>query len=175
VTGVLVARTRLEPGPDGVRAVATGATERIEAGMVLRAVGYRGLPVPDLPYDAATGTVPSEGGRVRPGVYVAGWVKRGPTGFIGTNKSDAAESVDRLLDDLDAGVLAEPARGPLRRRPGTLDLAGWQAIDAEERRRGAAEGRPRVKLTDVSEMMAVAERASRPWHGRRRRPARAEG
>ena len=111
---------------------------------MLRSVGYHGRPVTDLPYDEATGTVPNDRGRVRPGLYVAGWVKRGPTGFIGTNKSCAEETVERILDDLDAGLPAPRRHAEsiasvvAGRRPEVVDLAGWRAIDAEERRRGEA-------------------------------------
>ncbi len=121
----------------------------------------------------ATGTVPNDRGRVRPGLYVAGWIKRGPTGFIGTNKSCAQETVERILDDLDAGTRRRRARSARRRRSptgrgrgaGVVDLAGWRAIDAEERRRGAAPGRPRAKIVDVAEMVRVA--ADRASTGRR--------
>ena len=171
VTGVEIARNRLEPDAHGVpRAVPTGETEVLEAGLVLRAVGYHGLPVPDLPYDDRLGVVPHDRGRVRPGVYVSGWVKRGPTGFIGTNKSDSQETVEQLLDDLDAGACAEPTGDAAtiaalvrRRQPGAVGLAGWQAIDREERRRGAEHGRPRVKIVDIDEMLRIArEQARRP-------------
>ena len=176
VRAVEVGRNRLQTDDRGVtRAVPTGETELLETGLLLRAIGYKGLPVADLPYDAATGTVPNDRGRVVPGVYVAGWVKRGPTGFIGTNKTDAEESVDQLLDDLDSGVIPEPVgdassvaaiiRG---RQPAMVDLAGWQAIDAEEKRRGAAAGRPRVKLVDVDEMLRVAATARGPRYARLR-------
>jgi ferredoxin--NADP+ reductase len=168
VTAVEIGRNRLEVDPDGVpRAVPTGETELVEAGMLLRAVGYHGLPVADLPYHAVSGTVPNQQGRVIPGVYVAGWVKRGPTGFIGTNKSDAEETVDQILDDLDSGIVPEPVgttqglRGVIRgRQPGMVDLAGWQAIDREEKRRGAAVGRPRIKIVDVEEMRRIASESS---------------
>jgi len=171
VTGVEIARNRLEVDGSGTaRAVPAGETEVVEAGLVLRAVGYHGLPVADLPYDARLGVVPSDRGRVRPGVYVSGWVKRGPNGFIGTNKADSQETVERLLDDLDAGRCPEP-RGDAaavaalvrRRQPAVVDLAGWQAIDREERRRGAEHGRPRLKIVDVDEMLRIAhEQGSRP-------------
>ena len=162
--------------------VATGVRladgSEVEAGLVVRAVGYHGEPVADLPYDAETGCVPHDRGRVRPGVYVAGWVKRGPSGFIGTNKTCAQETVAVLLDDLDAGVLPAPVgtresiEAVVRGRcPDVVDLAGWRAIDAEERRRGAARGRPRAKIVDVEEMVRVARSVARaPW--RRRYPER---
>lgn len=171
VTGVEISHNRLEVDESGVnRAVPTGRTEVIEAGLVLRAVGYHGVPVRDLPYEPRGGTVPNKRGRVAPGVYVSGWVKRGPTGFIGTNKTDSEETVDQLLDDLDAGEYAEPA-GNLatiaaivkRRQPAMVDLAGWQAIEREERRRGSEQGRVRVKIVDVEEATRIAhEQARRP-------------
>jgi ferredoxin--NADP+ reductase len=177
VSGVEIGRNRLVVDERGVpRAVPTGETELLEAGLLLRAVGYHGLPVTDLPYDAERGIVPNDRGRVRPGLYVAGWVKRGPTGFIGTNKTDAEETVDQILDDLDAGTIPEPVgttqglRGVIRnRQPGLVDLAGWQAIDREERRRGAAAGRPRIKIVDVAEMRRVAATAHEPRYTALRR------
>jgi len=180
VTGVEVGRNRLQRDENGVvRAVPTGETEVLETGMLLRAVGYKGLPVADLPYDAATGTVPNERGRVLPGVYVAGWVKRGPNGFIGTNKTDATETVEQLLDDLDADRIPAPV-GDTReitavvrsRQPGMVDLAGWQAIDREEKRRGAESGRPRVKITDVEEMRGIAAKSRKPRYALGRRKQR---
>lgn len=180
VTGVEVGRNRLERDENGVvRAVPTGETEVLETGMLLRAVGYKGLPVADLPYDAATGTVPNERGRVLPGVYVAGWVKRGPNGFIGTNKSDAEETVEQVLDDLDTDRIPAPV-GDAReitavvrcRQPGMVDLAGWQAIDREEKRRGAESGRPRVKITDVEEMRGIAAKSRKPRYSLGRRKER---
>ncbi|MER7605324.1 FAD-dependent oxidoreductase [Nocardioides sp. NPDC127503] len=180
VTGVEVGRNRLERDENGVvRAVPTGETEVLETGMLLRAVGYKGLPVADLPYDAATGTVPNERGRVLPGVYVAGWVKRGPNGFIGTNKSDAEETIEQVLDDLDTDRIPAPV-GDAReitavvrsRQPGMVDLAGWQAIDREEKRRGAESGRPRVKITDVEEMRGIAAKSQKPRYSLGRRKER---
>jgi ferredoxin--NADP+ reductase len=107
VTGLEVARTELVTGPDGVRRAAlTADREVIPASMVLRSVGYRGRPVPGLPFDEATHTIPNVRGRVEPGVYVAGWIKRGPTGFLGTNKTCAEETVDSLLDDVAAARIA---------------------------------------------------------------------
>ena len=120
----------------------------------------------DLPYDASTGTVPHDRGRVRPGVYVAGWVKRGPSGFIGTNKSCAQETVERILDDLGTDALAAPSRstadlGDLLRSRGVevVDAAGWRAIDREERGRGLSEGRPRTKLVERPELLRAASGA----------------
>lgn len=133
------------------------------AGLVVRAIGFRSLPVAGLPFDETTATVPHEQGRVRPGTYVAGWVKRGPRGFIGTNRSCARETVESLLDDLDAGRCPRPsgtattvAQVVADRRPDALGLTGWRAVDAEERRRGALRERPRVKIVDRVEQLRVA-------------------
>ncbi|MFC8794747.1 FAD-dependent oxidoreductase [Streptomyces cinereoruber] len=160
VNGLTVVRTELRRADDGtVRAVPTDETETIETSLVLRAVGYRAEPVPDLPFDAETGTVPHERGRVEPGVYVTGWIKRGPTGFIGTNKSCAQETVTALLDDLETGRLTAPAGPPVTTaRPDAVDLDGWRAIDAAERAEGRAQGRPRVKLLDREDLLAAARR-----------------
>jgi ferredoxin--NADP+ reductase len=177
VSGVVLGRTRLEEVEGRVVAVRTGETEVLEAQMVLRSVGYRGEAVPGLPFDDATGTVPNTAGRVEPGLYVAGWIKRGPTGFIGTNKSCSEETVGALFDDLAAGLLTEPdadadelERWLAERAPGQVDLAGWQAIDAEECRRGAEQGRPRVKVLDVAEMRAIASAGRPRTRGRRSLP-----
>jgi ferredoxin--NADP+ reductase len=155
VTGVRVARNELVATADGdVRARATDDVRTIETGLVIRSVGHRGLPVADLPFDDTTATVPNDGGRVEPGVYVVGWIKRGPNGFIGTNKTCAQETVEAILDDLDAGI-PEPV-GSARRaaelvravHPQASDLAGWQRLDAAEREQGARIGRPRAKIVD---------------------------
>lgn len=141
VSGVEVERTELRTVDGVVRAVPTGEREFLPAGMVLRSVGYRGEPVADLPFDDERGVVPNEAGRVRPGLYVAGWIKRGPTGFLGTNKTCAEETVESLLDDLQAGRLRAPAvdRSELDRWfrrvvPAGLDLAGWRASAAASSR-----------------------------------------
>lgn len=168
VEAIEVVRNELRADRDGVlRPVPTGQTELLATGMVLRAVGYHGEPVPDLPYDAERGVVPSDRGRVRPGVYVAGWVKRGPSGFIGTNKGCAEETVAALLDDLDAATT--PARSGLdlaevlrARGVVPVGLEGWRAIDREEQRRGAARARPRVRIVDVEEQLRVAGGSPQP-------------
>jgi len=152
----------------------SGETSTIDAGLVLTSIGYRGAPVAGLPFDDAAAVVPNRAGRVvdpvtgRPvtGAYVAGWIKRGPTGFIGTNKSCAMQTVSTLVDDFNAGLLDSPGARPAAlgrlvrsRAPGVVDAAGWWAIDAAEVRRGAAAGRPRVKFTSVQEMLAAAASA----------------
>ncbi|MEU7632389.1 FAD-dependent oxidoreductase [Nocardia sp. NPDC049220] len=119
--GINVGRTELVTDPDGrVRAVATGRIERLDARLVLTSVGYRGVRVPDLPFDENAAVIPNQGGRVLDrvggtalcGVYVTGWIKRGPTGFIGTNKSCAQQTVRQLATDFNAGRLPEPTGTP---------------------------------------------------------------
>jgi ferredoxin--NADP+ reductase len=155
----------------------TDEVRRLDAGMVLTSIGYRGKPIRDLPFDDAAGVVPNDGGRVldagRPmrGSYVAGWIKRGPTGFIGTNKSCAGETVHNLVDDYNAGLLADPGKDRAkpaaldklvrRRRPDVVDAAGWRAIDTAEIARGGDE-RPRDKFTTVADMLAAAADAPAP-------------
>jgi ferredoxin/flavodoxin---NADP+ reductase len=169
VEGVEIAHNRLEPDERGsVRAVATEERETFPCGLVFRSVGYRGIGIPGVPFDERSGTIPNADGRVLdeggapiPGLYCAGWIKRGPTGVIGTNKKDATETVERLLED------ARESRLPAR-EAGTIDevladrdaevvmYAGWEAIDALERSRGEPHGRPRVKLCSWDELLAAA-------------------
>jgi ferredoxin--NADP+ reductase len=177
VTGVELVRNVLRRDAAGhVRAVASEHdTEILETGLVLGAVGYAGRPLPGVPFDADRGLVPHDGqgriaggdGRPLPGAYVAGWIKRGPSGVIGTNKKCAQETVDALLADAEAGRLAAPsADAPpdadaieelLRARVGQLvTYAGWEAIDAHERLAGAEQGRPRVKLSRRDELLTAA-------------------
>jgi ferredoxin--NADP+ reductase len=172
VRGIRVARNRIEGTAAGtVRAVATGEQEEIDCGLVLRAIGYRGRPLPGVPFDARRGLIPNAGGRVTTeegetllGQYVVGWIKRGPSGVIGTNKKDATETVARIVEDVDAGRLrarletdAGEIEAWLRSAvPGLVSWTGWTAIDAHERMLGEPHGRPRVKLVHVREMLDVA-------------------
>lgn len=148
-----------------VRVSGPETTTDIAAGTVLRAVGYRGVPVAGLPFDEATGTVPHENGRVagRPGSYVVGWIKRGPSGGIGANRTCAAETVGTLLADAVDGTLPAPTGGArafdrlTRARAGTVvDARGLAAIERAELALGDAAGRPRVKLGTVPELLAAA-------------------
>lgn len=156
-------------GEDGVTAVRVSAGPReqdIPAGLLLRAIGYRGAAVPGLPFDEASGTVPHEAGRVSgtPGTYVVGWIKRGPSGGIGANRTCAAETVGTLLADAVAGALTAPAHPPkefrrlARSRGGhVVDARGLAAIDRAEVARGRDHGRPRVKLGTVPALVAAAK------------------
>ncbi|MGA4847288.1 FAD-dependent oxidoreductase [Streptomyces sp. G5(2025)] len=168
----IVLRFHCEPrevlGEDRVKAVrvASDTGERtVRAGMMLRAIGYRGVPVAGLPFDENSGTVPHEGGRVTglPGTYVVGWIKRGPTGGIGANRTCAAETVSTLLADAVAGTLPTPPhatrafhRLARRRNRHVVDARGLAAIERAELSRGKASGRPRVKLPTVPELVATA-------------------
>jgi ferredoxin--NADP+ reductase len=170
VEGVEVARNVLEPdGRGSVHAVSTDERETIPAGIVFRSVGYHGVPLPEVPFDPKTGTIPNAGGRILdssgapiPGLYAAGWIKRGPTGVIGTNKKDATETVDLLLEDAHAGRLAAPQSDVTldallaERGVEAVMYAGWEAIDALERGRGEPHGRPRIKLCSWDELLAAA-------------------
>jgi len=167
VEGLVVERGRL----DGTgNAVLSGERLTIAAEMLLRSVGYRGVPVAGLPFDEASGVVPNAGGRVLrdnqpvPGEYVAGWIKRGPTGVIGTNKADAKETVGALLEDaptLPPAEIRDPDAIPgllTRRGVDVVIWDGWRAIDTAEQERGQAQGRDRVKIADRAELLRVASR-----------------
>ncbi|MFZ2050750.1 MAG: FAD-dependent oxidoreductase [Solirubrobacteraceae bacterium] len=172
VAGVMLAENELVADESGaLRARPTGETETLQAGLVLRAIGYQGKPLPGVPFDERRSVIANVAGRVsnldgtfRRGEYVVGWIKRGPTGVIGTNKKDAQETVDAILQDIDAGALHEPALPDpesihellLARQPALVTYAGWSEIDRHERALGEPAGRPRVKLTDIEQMLRIA-------------------
>jgi ferredoxin--NADP+ reductase len=177
VTGVRVVKNRIEAGADGrLRALPTGEEEVIACGLVLRSIGYRGLPLAGIPFDERRGLISNLGGRVigaggepETGEYVVGWVKRGPSGVIGTNKKDAADTVARILEDREAGRLNTPrladaeacAEWLADRCPGLVTWDGWRAIDEHETSLGSSQGRPRVKLVRTDEMLDIASGALR--------------
>jgi ferredoxin/flavodoxin---NADP+ reductase len=160
VGSIVLGRNRLVQRANGViGADATGVTERLPASLVLRSVGYRGRGLPGFPFDERSGVIPNDHGRVLgedgaplAGVYVAGWIKRGPSGVIGTNKPDAVETATALLDDPARELAPDDARDEAvdalltGRGVTVLDRDGWRRIDAAETTAGAAAGRPRVKL-----------------------------
>jgi ferredoxin/flavodoxin---NADP+ reductase len=171
VRGVELAINRLEADDDGrVRPVDTGERETVECGLVLRAVGYRGVALPGVPFDDGSGTIPHAEGRIegRDREYVVGWIKRGPSGIIGTNRKDANETVRGLLADLATGARedatiasAEEVEKWLSGRcPELVDLDGWEAIDAHERAAGEDGGRPRVKVVQREHLMGVVRERS---------------
>jgi ferredoxin/flavodoxin---NADP+ reductase len=169
VEAVTIERNTIVQGADGtLRAQPTGERERIETGLVFRSIGYIGAPLPGVPFDERRKTVLNAEGRVLdpdshaalPGVYAAGWIKRGPSGVIGTNKKCAQETTSLLLADAAANRLPEPTADPdalleAVRAGGVhvVDYAGWEAIDAHERSLGESHGRPRVKLVQRPELL----------------------
>jgi ferredoxin--NADP+ reductase len=175
VVGLRLVRNALAPTAAGtLQARPTGRYEDLEVGLVFRSVGYRGVPIPGVPFHDAWGVVLNERGRVldpdsrtpRVGEYVAGWIKRGPTGVIGTNKPDAAETVACMLEDAGQGrtlVPTEPEAAAAlalvrQRQPLFVSWADWRRLDEIEVARGRPLGRPRVKFTRVEEMLAALGR-----------------
>ena len=173
VKSVKVVKNKLVENKDGtVRPVASEETENIPAGLIFRSVGYKGKPLPDIPYDENTGTIMNASGRVVEsggapvcGLYTAGWIKRGPSGVIGTNKTCAQETVARMIEDVGLGKVNIPEDPSIK---GVEDLINgidsavvtypeWENIDRLELQKGEAQGRPRVKYTDVNEMIRVAK------------------
>ncbi len=175
VEAVEVVRNELVADESGrVRAVPSDEREVIPCGVVFRSVGYRGVPVPGVPFDEERCTMRNQSGRVLDedgepvaGVYCAGWIKRGPTGIIGTNKKDAAETVEHLLEDACGGALGSEAVTPetveavlAERGAEVVSYRGWEEIDAVERSRGEPHGRPRIKVVSWEELLATAQRGA---------------
>lgn len=168
VERIVLGHNQLVASGSDLKAVATGTKETLPAGLVFRSVGYLGVALPGLPFDPKRGVIPNAAGRVlrgpdtlEPGAYVVGWIKRGPSGVIGTNKPDAVESADSLLADHAAGLLPAPAvpdRAAIpalldRRKVRWTDWQDWLKLDALEKSLGEAAGRPRVKFTRVEDML----------------------
>src|SRR5438128_167113 len=167
VEAIELVRNRLEEQDGRLVAVPTAERETIECGLVFRSVGYRGVGLPELPFDERRGTIHNEGGRVvgHPRAYCAGWIKRGPTGIIGTNKKDATETVQLLLEDVEQGRIAhgeQVTAGAVESLLAERDVravmyAGWTSIDELERAAGEKLGRPRVKLRTWDELLDAAK------------------
>mgnify|MGYP001252666750 CR=1 FL=1 len=172
VKAIRITRNRLVEKDGALIAEPTGEIEEIPVGLVFRSVGYRGVPIPGLPFDERRAIVPNAGGRVLdpatgatvPGLYVAGWIKRGPSGVIGTNKPDAGETADAILADAAGEVLADPPEPSPdgiaalleSRQPELVTWTHWQKIAEHEVARGKPVGRPRSKLTRVADMLKAA-------------------
>jgi ferredoxin--NADP+ reductase len=172
VEAVGVRRNEIARGADGALRArpVDGPVETIGCGLVLRSVGYRAVPLPDVPFDERHFVLPNRHGRALtpegaalPGVYAVGWIKRGPTGILGTNKRDAEETIACLAEDLRGGLLRTVDGGRERidallaeRAPGAITADGWHAIDALEREHGRDAQRPRVKLTTRDELLSAA-------------------
>ena len=173
VTGIKLVKNKLVKGDDGsIRPQATDEEEIIPVGLVFRSVGYLGQPLPNIPYNEKNGTIKNTGGRVETddgsdvtGIYTAGWIKRGPSGVIGTNKTCAQETVGCMVEDLAGGLINQPEDPSVQgaqkliesRQPEVISYSEWLRIDAEETSRGEAAGRPRVKFTDIAEMVNIAK------------------
>lgn len=169
VTGLEWEKTELVQRPDGsVGASGTGVFAVEPGGLVVRSIGYRGRPMPGLPFDRGRSVVPNQGGRVSeserpfPSCYVVGWIKRGPVGLLGTNKQDARETVDAMLADWKAAGRGsrEPGRvlGLLNERKlRIVRYPDWQRIDQAERDAGAQAGKVRQKLYSVKDMLALLD------------------
>jgi len=167
VQSMTLERNRLEGQAHTVRAVGTGEFETLACGLVFRSVGYRGIPISGLPFDEKRGTIPNDAGRilngsgVASGLYTAGWIKRGPSGVIGTNKPDSQETAAALLADLatlkPCGTPSSEALRNLLAQRGVrvVSYADWQRIDAAEIERGALKGKPREKFASIDEMLRV--------------------
>src|SRR3954453_18318413 len=169
VERIVVERNRLEPRDDGsLAARPTGERETLGCGLVLRSIGYKGIAIPEVPFDERRGTIPNVAGRVLDGEhhvtgeYVTGWIRRGPSGVIGTNKKDGQEAAGSVLADAEAGVLnAPPCDADIldlleERGAEPVDWGGWQRIDEAEVKAGEESGRPRVKLARYEELLGAA-------------------
>ncbi|MBO0879543.1 MAG: NADP oxidoreductase, partial [Mycobacterium sp.] len=167
VEQIVLGRNELVSDDNGrVVAKDTGAREQLPVQLVVRSVGYRGVPTPGLPFDSNTATIPNTNGRVAGSrnEYVVGWIKRGPTGVIGTNKKDSQDTVDTLLGDLAAAGPADFGADHAQqltdwlasRQPKLVTDAHWKLIDEYERSAGEPHGRPRVKLPSLAELLHIS-------------------
>jgi ferredoxin--NADP+ reductase len=172
VTGIRLVKNKLVRGDGAVWPEATDEEEVIPVGMVFRSVGYLGQPLPNIPYNEKKGTILNEQGRVVDdsgnavtGLYTAGWIKRGPTGVIGTNKTCAQETVACMVEDLKAGRINIPEDASVEgakaliaeRQADSISYDEWLNLDGVEVSRGEAAGRPRIKFTNIEEMVKVAK------------------
>lgn len=175
VAGIRLVQNELYQTADGsLRPRPTDQFEDMSVDLVFRSVGYRGVSLPDLPFDETRGIIPNDAGRIvssdtgesKCGLYVAGWIKRGPTGVIGTNKPDAAETVTAMVEDAASGILLEPdSTDPnqieklvVERQRGFVSYDDWRRIDEVEMQRGTQMNRPRVKFTSTADMMSELRR-----------------
>jgi ferredoxin--NADP+ reductase len=164
VREVVLEKNQLVGEPGNQWAEGTGETQTLPCGVFFRSVGYRGVPIPGIPFDQKKGVIPNEGGRIEVGAYVVGWIKRGPSGLIGTNKKDSEDTVEQLLADVpkfaDQPKRGDEAVGELLRERGVrfVTYDAWQRIDAAEIERGKAKGKPRENFTRIDEMLAVLDK-----------------
>ena len=174
MTAIKLVKNEGYQAEDGsVRARATEVEEEIPVGLVFRSVGYRGAALPAVPFHESWGTIENDKGRVQSadgnqatGLYTAGWIKRGPTGVIGTNKTCAQETVNCMVEDIRTGLHFNPAETATsametllwERQPNIVTFDDWKKIDQAELAKGDATNRPRVKFTNIDDMLAVLGR-----------------
>jgi ferredoxin--NADP+ reductase len=171
-----IVKNELYVSEDGsLRPRSTQQYGTLQVGLVFRSVGYSGVPLPDVPFDTRRAVIPNEAGRIidpqskkpLPGEYVVGWIKRGPTGIIGTNKPDSVETVDKMLEDIPSLAPLDPSLATREaiealireRKPDYVSYADWQIIDQLEIERGRAVNRPRVKFSTIEEMLDALKAA----------------
>ena len=175
VESIVFEKNRLEGEPFHLKARGTWEMETLKCGLVFRAVGHRGVPIPGVPFDEAHGVFPNQAGRILhqgkpvPGLYAVGWIKRGPTGLIGTNKADGIETVDSILADLsEIPPCPEPDSAPIHallssRNIRVVSYEDWRQIDAAEIARGEAKGKLREKFTTFDALLDAARKSSRTY------------
>ena len=181
VSGVRLVRNELYRAEDGsVRSRSTGEYEELKAGLVFRSIGYQGVPLPGVPFHEKWGVIHNEKGRVTDpgtgdpvaGLYASGWIKRGPTGVIGTNKQDSGETVECIVEDVGSGCVNDPAfpdresaeKMISEAQPDFVTYQDWLRLDELEVERGKAHGRPRVKYTSVEEMLEALQSRNKGSH-----------
>ena len=174
VTGMRLVKNELTQTEAGtLRPQPTGETEEISVGLAFHSIGYRGLPLPGVPFNKSWGVIANKNGRIialesdapLPGLYTAGWIKRGPSGVIGTNKLDASETVKCMLEDFEKGLVLDPSHPDAasaeemirQRQPEYLIFDEWLELDQREIERGKAKDRPRLKFTVIDEMLRVVD------------------
>jgi ferredoxin--NADP+ reductase len=170
VEAIILEKTKLRGAPGRQEAVGTGEIEVLPCGLVFSSIGYRGTPIPGVPFDRQRSIIPNiEGrvtdqGRVLPGLYAVGWIKRGPSGLIGNNKPDSHATVDKIIEDLpNLAPCAIPDSDALERMlvekvKYVVSFNDWLKIDAAEIDRGRPVGKPRERFTRISQMLAVLDR-----------------
>ncbi len=176
VEAIKLVKNELQAAPDGsLRARATDQFETLPVGLVFRSIGYMGVALPDVPFDAKGGVIPNEHGRVidpatkQPvqGEYAVGWIKRGPSGIIGTNKPDALDTVNMMIEDVpnlpalnSADASPEAVEMLIRsRQPEYVSYTDWQILDKLEQDNGAVQGRPRIKFSRIQDMLEALAKA----------------
>lgn len=170
IESVVLEKNKLTGESGNQQAEGTGYTEKLECGLFFRSVGYRGVEIPGIPFEEKRGVFPNNKGRIMdnndivPGLYTAGWIKRGPSGVIGTNKADSVETIASLMEDMPKiNSCNTPSTEPIKkllqdRNINVVSFEDWQKIDAAEIERGKKVGKPREKFTKIEEMIATVNK-----------------